>query len=309
MRRSPHRSPQELAALDAARADPVRQLAEVSAQHKAIRAMPDGADREQARKTLNEQGNKLANEAVRAELLRAIYSPRNCKRRWSGSGSTISACISARRICAGWSPTTRIARSGRMRSANSRISCSRPSSIRRCCQYLDNNQNAAGHVNENYARELMELHTLGVNAGYTQQDVQQLARILTGSGVNVGNPPRLKAEWQKLYRRDGAFEFNPARHDFGTKVLLGRTIEGRGFAEVDEAVSLIVKQPACARFISREIATYFVADDPPRALVERMAQTFSAHRRRTSRPCCARCSSRRSSMPRSAANSRIRCVS
>ena len=139
---------------------------------------------------------------------------------------------------------------------------------------LDNNRNAAGHVNENYARELMELHTLGVNGGYTQRDVQQLALVLTGSGINAGDPPKLKREWQSLYRREGAFEFNPARHDFGDKLLLGHAIKGRGFAEVDEAVTLIVRQPACARFISRELATYFVADDPPARLVDRMAQTF-----------------------------------
>jgi uncharacterized protein (DUF1800 family) len=141
-------------------------------------------------------------------------------------------------------------------------------------QYLDNNQNAVGHINENYARELMELHTLGVHGGYTQQDVQQLARVLTGVGISAVDPPKLKREWQNLYRRDGAFEFNPARHDFGDKLLLGRTIKGRGFDEVDEAVGLIVRQPACARFISRELARYFVADDPPARLVDRMTQTF-----------------------------------
>ncbi len=266
---------QELAALDAARADPVRQLAEVGAEYKAIRAMPDGADKEQARKMLNEQGNKLANEAIRAELLRAIYSPSQLQEAmvwfWLNHFSVHQHKANLRWLVADY--TNRAIRPHALGQFKDLVlaTLEHPAML----QYLDNNQNAAGHVNENYARELMELHTLGVNAGYTQQDVQQLARILTGSGVNVGNPPRLKAEWQKLYRRDGAFEFNPARHDFGTKVLLGRTIEGRGFAEVDEAVSLIVKQPACARFISLEIATYFVADDPPRALVERMAQTFS----------------------------------
>jgi uncharacterized protein (DUF1800 family) len=141
-------------------------------------------------------------------------------------------------------------------------------------QYLDNNQNAAGHINENYARELMELHTLGVNSGYTQQDVQQLARVLTGVGINTGDPPKLKAEWQRLYVRRGAFEFNPARHDFGTKILLGHSIEGRGFGEVEEAVRLIVGQPSCAQFISRQMANYFVADNPSAQLVERMTQTF-----------------------------------
>jgi uncharacterized protein (DUF1800 family) len=141
-------------------------------------------------------------------------------------------------------------------------------------QYLDNNQNAAGHLNENYARELMELHTLGVNGGYTQHDVEQLARVLTGLGINTGDAPHLKPEWQPLYRRDGAFEFNPARHDFGPKALMGHAVEGKGMTEVENAVRQIVREPACATFISRKIAVYFVADDPPPRLVEQMAQSF-----------------------------------
>jgi uncharacterized protein (DUF1800 family) len=141
-------------------------------------------------------------------------------------------------------------------------------------QYLDNNQNANGHVNENYARELMELHTLGVNGGYSQADVQQLARVLTGVGVNAGPAPNLKREWQALYVRHGAFEFNPARHDFGPKVLLGQSLGGAGFEEVERAVSRIVAQPACARFVTRELATYFVGDNPPPRLLAALAQTF-----------------------------------
>jgi uncharacterized protein (DUF1800 family) len=141
-------------------------------------------------------------------------------------------------------------------------------------QYLDNSQNAAGHINENYARELLELHTLGVNSGYTQQDVQELARVLTGVGVNAGESPRLKPPMQRLYIRNGAFEFNPARHDFGAKTFLGHPIAGKGFGEVEDAVDRIVEQPACARFISRRLAMYFVADNPSPALVERLAQTF-----------------------------------
>ena len=71
-------------------------------------------------------------------------------------------------------------------------------------RYLDNDQNAAGHINENYAREIMELHTMGVGSGYTQNDVQELARILTGAGVNQSRhpapPPKLKPELQGQYR-------------------------------------------------------------------------------------------------------------
>jgi uncharacterized protein (DUF1800 family) len=141
-------------------------------------------------------------------------------------------------------------------------------------QYLDNAQNAAGHVNENYARELMELHTLGVAGGYTQGDVQELARVLTGVGVAGAAPPHLKPELAGYYRRDGAMEFNPARHDFGAKRLLGQPLTAQGYGEVEQAVDRLVRTPACARYVSRKLATYLVSDRPPEALVERLAAAF-----------------------------------
>jgi uncharacterized protein (DUF1800 family) len=264
----------ELTTLAAARPDPARSLAEVSAEYKRINAMSDGADKEQARKALSEQGNKLAYAAIREELLRALYSPSQLDEQlvwfWLNHFSVHQYKANLRWLVGDYAD--RAIRPHALGHFEDLVlaTLEHPAML----QYLDNNQNAVGHVNENYARELMELHTLGVNGGYSQQDVQQLARVLTGVGINAANPPKLKPEWQKLYRRDGAFEFNPARHDFGDKLFLGHAIKGRGFAEVDEAVSLIVRQPACARFISRELATYFVADDPPARLVDRMAQTF-----------------------------------
>jgi uncharacterized protein (DUF1800 family) len=264
----------ELAALEVAHADPVRWLADVNAQYKVINGMPDSADKEAARKTLGEQANKLAYEAARSELLRAIYSPSQLKEEmvwfWLNHFSVHQNKANLRWLVADY--MDRAIRPHALGHFKDLVlaTLEHPAML----QYLDNSQNALGHVNENYARELMELHTLGVEGGYTQQDVQQLARVLTGSGINVGNPPKLKPEWQRLYRREGAFEFNPARHDFGNKVLLGQTIQGSGFAEVDQAVSLIVKQAACARFISRQLAIYFVADNPPPQLVARMALTF-----------------------------------
>ena len=105
-------------------------------------------------------------------------------------------------------------------------------------EYLDNAQSATGKINENYARELMELHTLGVSGGpsgstYTQQDVQELARILTGAGVNfTGEPRRLNPKLQPLYVKRGAFEFNPARHDTGAKTVLGHTFQPGGLDEI-----------------------------------------------------------------------------
>ena len=101
-------------------------------------------------------------------------------------------------------------------------------------RYLDNEQNAASRINENFARELMELHTLGVDGGYSQRDVQELARILTGVGVNmqVANPA-VKPALQAFYVRHGLFEFNPARHDFGNKLFLGQPVRAKGLPEVD----------------------------------------------------------------------------
>jgi uncharacterized protein (DUF1800 family) len=143
--------------------------------------------------------------------------------------------------------------------------------------YLDNADNAAGHINENYAREIMELHTMGVGSGYTQADVEALAKILTGVGIDYkSEDPKIKPELQSQLFREGGFEFNPARHDYGDKVFLGHAIKGRGLAEVDEALDLLVHHPATASHLSRQIATYFVADNPPEALVQRMAQTFKS---------------------------------
>jgi uncharacterized protein (DUF1800 family) len=142
-------------------------------------------------------------------------------------------------------------------------------------RYLDNEQNAVNHINENYARELMELHTLGVNGGYSQRDVQELARILTGVGVNLGStPPKVRRDLQAQYVRQGLFEFNPNRHDYGDKQLLGQTVSGRGLAELDEAIDRLSRNPATAHFICNKLAVYFVSDAPPTPLVERMTQTF-----------------------------------
>ncbi len=264
----------ELAALIAARPDPRSALARLSAEYRRINAMAEGTDREQARRTLNEEGNGLAYQAIREELLRAVYSPSQLDEQmvwfWLNHFSVHQYKANLRWLVGDYAD--RAIRPHALGHFKDLVlaTLEHPAML----QYLDNNQNAAGHVNENYARELMELHTLGVNGGYTQQDVQQLARVLTAVGIGTGDPPRLKSAWQKLYRRDGAFEFNPARHDFGDKVLLGRTIKGRGFEEVDEAVGLIVSRPACARFISSELARYFVADDPPASLIDRMTRTF-----------------------------------
>jgi uncharacterized protein (DUF1800 family) len=264
----------QISALEVEHAAPAQSLAEVNARYKTINAMPDGPDKEQARKVLNDHGNKLAYEAIRRDMLRAVYSPNQLQEQmiwfWLNHFSVHQNKANLRWLVGDYEELAiRPHAVGHFKDLVL-ATLEHPAML----QYLDNSQNAVGHINENYARELMELHTLGVDAGYTQQDVQQLARVLTGVGINVGDSPKLKPEWQRLYIHKDAFEFNPARHDFGTKTLLGHTIEGKGFGEVEEAVTLIVNQPACAHFISRQLASYFVADNPPPQLVERMARTF-----------------------------------
>jgi uncharacterized protein (DUF1800 family) len=117
-------------------------------------------------------------------------------------------------------------------------------------------------LNENYGRELMELHTLGVNGSYTQKDVTEVARCFTG--WTISQP-----------QRGGAFLFNPRLHDNGEKVVLGvRIPAGGGQSDGEEVLDILARHPATAHFISRKLAMRFVADDPPDSLVERMAETF-----------------------------------
>jgi uncharacterized protein (DUF1800 family) len=131
--------------------------------------------------------------------------------------------------------------------------------------YLDNFQNAAGGINENYARELMELHTLGVDGGYSQADVTSLAHVLTGWG----------------FRRPGAYQpdgfsyfFNFRRHDFADKTLLGKQIPGAGEGEVELALDMLARHPSTAHHLAYKLAQYFVADDPPEGLVKRLAKRY-----------------------------------
>jgi uncharacterized protein (DUF1800 family) len=107
--------------------------------------------------------------------------------------------------------------------------------------------------------------------------VQELARILTGLGVNLSDKrPAVKRELQDQYVRDGLFEFNPNRHDYGDKMFLGKPVRGRGIAEVDEVLDRLARHPATAHFVSRKLAMYFVGDNPSDALIEQMAQTFQS---------------------------------
>jgi uncharacterized protein (DUF1800 family) len=139
--------------------------------------------------------------------------------------------------------------------------------------YLDNArsvgpQSRYGHLsghglNENLARELLELHTLGVDGGYTQADVTSLARILTGWSIAT------------LKDRDpGQFKFRPALHEPGEKILLGERFDTGGEEEGTEALAMLARHPSTAHHIARQFAVQFVADEPPAAVVERLALVY-----------------------------------
>ncbi|MDP3510633.1 MAG: DUF1800 domain-containing protein [Candidatus Melainabacteria bacterium] len=144
--------------------------------------------------------------------------------------------------------------------------------------YLDNAQNTkAGFqsanpknkkngLNENYARELLELHTLGVDGGYSQKDVMELARVLTGWGLPGG----------RKNSGGGAYwaSFDERRHDFGDKVVLGQTIKGSGPNEIEQVLDMLARHNSTAHHLSFKLAQYFVDDNPPDALVDKLSSSY-----------------------------------
>lgn len=118
-------------------------------------------------------------------------------------------------------------------------------------------------LNENYARELMELHTLGVDGGYTQADVIEVAKCFTGWTI-------------KEPRRNPEFFFNERIHDPKPKTVLGKTIHAGGMKDGEQVIEMLAHHPSTAKFISTKLARHFVSDDPPPALVERMSKIFLA---------------------------------
>jgi uncharacterized protein (DUF1800 family) len=142
--------------------------------------------------------------------------------------------------------------------------------------FLDNKQslgpnsragiNRRRGLNENLAREILELHTLGVGGGYTQQDVTSLARIITGWTL-VGPDGRLG--------EPGTFVFNVNAHEPGSHAMLGKSYLTEGLAQGHEALRDLARHPSTAKFVATKLARHFVADDPPQALVARLAQRFS----------------------------------
>ena len=262
-------------------------------------------------KELRQRRQIIMREAVEGRLMRAIEGPRQLQEVMTAFWFNHFNIFAGKELCALWTGSfeevaIRPHTMGRFRDLLG-ATARHPAML----YYLDNWQNTAPGapgskgkfegINENYARELMELHTLGVNGGYSQSDVIALAHILTGWGLakrggDGGSRRRAEENGVEVLREglfgmrrrmnrarpsppgfsDGsAFYFDPERHDFSNKVLLGHTIQGGGASEVEQALDLLARHRSTAKHLSYQLAQYFVADEPPPQLVARMAARYS----------------------------------
>ena len=259
-------------AMDISRRPTVDLVRDLDRQRRDAEGAGDPERKKAARKAFKQAAEALAREAATRHLLRAIYSPAQLREQmtwfWLNHFNVYSRKHALGALVADYEDRAiRPHALGRFRDLLG-ATLHHPAML----LYLDNARNAAGQINENYARELMELHTLGVDGGYTQRDVQELARVLTGVGVLPLE--REKAARAHAVQVDGLFAYYPRRHDNGDKRILGVTIKGRGYPEVEEVLDMLARHPATARNLSRQLAQYFVSDTPSPALIDAMAQTY-----------------------------------
>jgi len=255
---------------------PVANLAwEMQERRRESESPGEPANRSQARRAWQQEMNRLEREAATRQFWRSLYSPHQLREQmvwfW-GNHFSIHGNKRELRALVGDYEETALRPHALGRFQDLLVAASTHAAMLR---YLDNDQNSAGRINENFARELMELHTLGVNGGYAQKDVQELARLLTGLGVASGEAtPRLREHQMAQYRRQGLTEFNPARHDNGPVTILGVTSGGKGWDDIVAQLQRFAFHPSTARHLSRKIARFLMADEPPAAVVERMATAY-----------------------------------
>jgi uncharacterized protein (DUF1800 family) len=255
---------------------PVAELARrLEAQRKAVDDKPEGEARAAARQALQQETARLGREAATRQIWRSLYAPRQLQDQmgwfWLNHFNVHGQKANVRALVGDYDDRLHALALGRFRDLLGAV-VFHPVMLR----YLDNDQNAVRRINENLGRELLELHTLGVDGGYSQADVQELARVLTGLGVNLGDesPRKGNVKAGPPVRR-GLAEFNPARHDFGPKTLLGQAVQGEGLAEIEGVLDRLARHPNTARHVCRKIAQFLMADKPHAAVVERMAATYT----------------------------------
>jgi uncharacterized protein (DUF1800 family) len=269
-----------------------------------LRQLAPGEDKKAAR----QRSRIIVQQAIEARILRAIAGPRQLQEVMTAFWFNHFNVFAGKGLCHLWvgafeQQAIRPHAMGRFRDLLG-ATAKHPAML----FYLDNWQNTAPNspgargkfdgINENYARELMELHTLGVNGGYSQADVIALAHILTGWGLMrpagmmkrrafAGAPispgiiarPRFQFGGWRMdgkYTNGNGFEFDPRRHDFSPQSFLGHRIAGGGVEQGEAALDILARSPATANHLSYQLAQYFVADSPPSELVQQMARRYLA---------------------------------
>jgi uncharacterized protein (DUF1800 family) len=265
------------------------------------------------KKAARQRSRIILQEAVQGRVIRALYGPRQLQEVMTAFWFNHFNVFAGKGLCHLWigcfeQEAIRPYAIGRFRDLLG-ATAKHPAML----FYLDNWQNTAPNspgahgkfagINENYARELMELHTLGVDGGYSQADVIALAHILTGWGLVrrnlASNRPALKpafalpsitlrrflSRWRRFSRPQkgydelqagSGFYFDPDRHDFSAQRFLGQRIAQGGLEQGENALDILARSPATAHHLSYQLVQYFVADEPPPELVERMARCYLA---------------------------------
>ena len=273
-----------------------------------LRELPPGQDRKAER----QKSKTILQDAAQARIIRAVQGPRQLQEVMTAFWFNHFNVFAGKGLCRLWvgsfeQEAIRPHAMGRFRDLLG-ATAKHPAML----FYLDNWQNTAPNspgargkfdgINENYAREVMELHTLGVNGGYSQGDVTALAHILTGWGLVRQRPAAglsgpgpaaavlpirrfLFGQWRHPLRPqriddqfntgDG-FYFDQRRHDFSAQTLLGQRIAEDGLAQGEAALDMLARHPATANHLAYQLAQYFVADDPPPGLVQRIARRYLA---------------------------------
>jgi uncharacterized protein (DUF1800 family) len=216
---------------------------------------------------------QVANELQDATLMRAIYSKRQLQETLVDFWSNHFTIYIGKNDCK-WAKTVDDREVIRKYAFGKfgdmlRASAQSPAML----EYLDNKLNVKGVANENYAREIMELHTLGVDGGYTQKDVQELARAFTGWTYQT--PKRANFLGGIDYTDAGKFLFDASKHDTGPKKILGVVLPGNGgINEALQIIDVLAHHSSTAKFIATKLVRRFVSDTPPDALVQRATHTF-----------------------------------
>jgi len=243
---------------------PIEALAaDMEARHRAAKALPTVDERKAALKTWQQDMRALQQEAAARFVLRALYSPTQLREKmtwfWMNHFNVFAGKGNLRALVGDYEERAiRPHALGRFRDLLG-ATAHHPAML----VYLDNARNGAGRINENYARELLQLFSIGVEGGYTQGDVVEFARAITGWGLAAPQAPGREV-----------FAFRAAAHQPGARQVLHRRFGQEGEQQGVAILHMLAVHPATARHVSLQLARHFIADAPPPTLVQRMAKAW-----------------------------------